>query len=137
MPNYGHSKFVPVFFGKNCLKTFGTAMFGHSKFVPVFLGKIVRKNSKWPFLTIPNLCPSFWEKLWGKMQNGYFWPFQIYTKLFEKNCSKKFVTVKNGCFKFFLTIFPKKTGTNLEWPKMAILNFSWQFFPKKTCTNLE
>ena len=30
---------------------------------------------------------------------------------------------KNGCSEFFLTIFPKKTGINSEWPKMCILNF--------------
>ena len=37
---------------------------------------------------------------------------------------------KNGHSEFLLTIFPKKTGINLEWPKMAILNFCQQFFPK-------
>ena len=37
---------------------------------------------------------------------------------------------KNGHYKFFPTIFPKKTGTNLEWPKMAILNFP-NNFPQK------
>ena len=26
---------------------------------------------------------------------------------------------KNGCSQFFPTIFPKETGINLEWPKMA------------------
>ena len=31
---------------------------------------------------------------------------------------------KNGHSKFFPTIFPKKTGINSDWPKMAILNFS-------------
>ena len=31
---------------------------------------------------------------------------------------------------FFPTIFPKKTGTNLEWPKMAIPNFFGNF-PQK------
>ena len=66
---------------------------------------------------------------------------------------------KNGCSKFFPAIFPKKTGTNSEWPKMAIVNFSDKFsqkdwykfamakngcskffltiFPKKTGINLE
>ena len=37
---------------------------------------------------------------------------------------------KTGCLKFFLTIYPKKTGKNSEWPKMAILNF-FQQFPQK------
>ena len=31
---------------------------------------------------------------------------------------------------FFLTIFPKKTGINSEWPKMAVPNFFQQFFLK-------
>ena len=47
----------------------------------------------------------------------------------------KFGMAKNGCSKFFPTIFPKKTGTNLEWPKMAVLNFFQQFF--LTGINLE
>ena len=42
-----------------------------------------------------------------KTQNGQKWPFQI-----------------------FLTIFPKKTGTNSEWPEMAIPNF-FDNFPQK------
>ena len=66
---------------------------------------------------------------------------------------------KNGHSKFSLTIFPKKIGTNSEWPKMAILIFSDNFsqkdwykfgmaknghseffpiiFPKKIAINLE
>ena len=84
MPNFGHSKFLPVFFhkkgfkkfrmpflaipnlyslfGKICWKKFGTAIFGHSEFIPVFLGKIVGKNLEWLFLAILNLYQSFWEK---------------------------------------------------------------------------
>ena len=38
---------------------------------------------------------------------------------------------------FFPTIFPKKTGTNLEWPKMHILNLFKPFWYKKTGRNLE
>ena len=38
---------------------------------------------------------------------------------------------KNGHFDFFLTIFPKKTGINSEWQKMAILTFFQQFSPKR------
>ena len=44
---------------------------------------------------------------------------------------------KNGCSKFFLTIFPIKTGINLEWPKITIPNFFPTIFPKKTGTNSE
>ena len=38
---------------------------------------------------------------------------------------------KNGCSEFFLKFFPKKTGINSEWLKMAVLNFFQQFFPKR------
>ena len=41
--------------------------------------------------------------------------------------------VKNGSSK---TIFPKKTGINLEWPKMAVLIFP-TIFPKETGINLK
>ena len=37
---------------------------------------------------------------------------------------------KNGCSDFFPTIFPKETGINLKWPKMAIPNFSNNFSQK-------
>ena len=101
----GHSKFVPVFLGKIVRKQFGTAIFGHSEFIPVFLGKIVGKYLKWPFLTIPNLYQSFWEKLSENIQNSHFWPFQIYTSLFGINCWKKFRMAIFGHSEFFLTIF--------------------------------
>ena len=64
------AKFIPVFLGKlleKLLEKFGMAIFGHFEFIPVFLGKIVGKKSEQPF-----------------------WPFQIYTSLFGKNCQKKF-----------------------------------------------
>ena len=76
--------------GENCWKKFGTTIFGHSKFIPVLLGNIVRKRLEQTFLAIPNLYQSFWEKLLEKIWNNHFWPFQIYTSLFGKNCQKKF-----------------------------------------------
>ena len=75
MPIFGHSEFIPVFLGKIVGKKFGTAIFGHSEFVPVFLGKIVGKNLKWPFLAILNLYQSFWEKWLEKIWNSHIWPF--------------------------------------------------------------
>ena len=75
MAIFGCSKFIPVFLGKNCQKKFRMAIFGCSKFIPVFLGKNVRKNSEWPFLAVPNLYQSFWEKMSEKIQNGHFWLF--------------------------------------------------------------
>ena len=132
MPIFGHSKFVPVFlekiwnghskfcaslFGKNlqqpflaipnCWKKFvRMAIFGHSKFVPVFLGKIVRKNLEWPFLAI---CLG---------------------KIVGKNLEQPFLAIPN----FFLIIFPKKTSTNSEWPKMGIPNL---FKHVMVCNGLE
>ena len=44
---------------------------------------------------------------------------------------------KNGHSEFFPTVFPKKTGINLEWPKIAVPNFFPTIFPKKTGMNLE
>ena len=64
-------------------------IFGYSKCIPVFLGKLVGKNLEQPFLTVLNLYQSFWEKLLEKVWNAHFWPFQINTSLFGKNCWKK------------------------------------------------
>ena len=38
---------------------------------------------------------------------------------------------KNGHSEFFPTIFPKKTGVNLEWLKMYIPNLFKPFWYKK------
>ena len=82
------------------------AIFGHSEFIPVFLGKIVRKNSEWPFLAIPNLDQSFWE-------NSEY-PFlaipNLYQSFWEK-CQKKFATTIFGHSEFipvFLGILLEK-----------------------------
>ena len=48
------------------------AIFGHSKFMPVFVRKIVRKNLEQPFLAIPNLYQSLWEKLSEKFGTAIF-----------------------------------------------------------------
>ena len=59
-------------------------------------------------------------------------------KCTEKIVRKKFGMAKNGLFQTYSeTIFPKKTGTNSEWPKMAIPNFFLAIFPNKTDTNSE
>ena len=49
----------------------------------------------------------------------------------------KFGMAKNGHSEIFLTCFPRKTGINLEWPKMAVLIFFLTIFPRKTGINLE
>ena len=96
--------------GKNCWKKFGTTIFGHSKFIPVFLGNIVRKRLEQTFLAIPNLYQSFWEKLLEKIWNNHFWPFQIYTSLFQKNCWKKFGMAIFGHSKFVPVFLRKIVG---------------------------
>ena len=107
-------------FGKNCQKKIETAIFGHSKFIPVFLGNIVRKRLEQTFLAIPNLYQSFWEKLLEKIWNNHFWPFQIYTSLFGKNCWKKFRMAIFGHSKFVPVFLRKIVGKRLEnghfWP---------------------
>ena len=132
-------------FGKSCQKKCGTAIFGHSKFIPVFLGKVVRKNVEQPFLAIPNLYQSVWEKLSEKMWNSHFWPFQIYTSLSGKSCQKKirlaifghYKFIPNffwdklsekfgmaifGHFEFILVFWEKIARKNSEWPFLAIPN---------------
>ena len=101
MPIFGHSTFIPVFLYQKGFNKFGMSIFGHSEFIPVFLGKLVRKKLEQPFLAIPNLYQSFWEKLSEKIWNGHFWPFQIYTSLYGENCWKKFGTAIFGHSEFF------------------------------------
>ena len=66
-----------------------------------------------------------------KTQNGQKWLFQIFSDNFFQKDWYKLETAKNGHSKFFLKIFPKKTGINLGQSKMAIPNFFQQFFPKR------
>ena len=103
-------------FGKNCQKKFQTSIFGHSKFIPVFLQKIVGKNSEQPFLTIPNLYQSFWEKLSEKIWNGHFWPFQIYTRLSGKNWWKKAIFGHSEFIRVFWEKLMEKIQNGHFWP---------------------
>ena len=107
MPNFGHSKFLPVFLYQKGFNKFGMCIFGHPEFTPVFLGKIVKKNLEWPFLAIPNLYQSFWEKLSKNSE----WPFF-------------------GHSKFIPVFLGKIVGTNLEWPFFAIPNLYQSFWEK-------
>ena len=116
--------------GKNCWKKFGTTIFGHSKFIPVFLGKIVGKNSEWPFLAIPNLYQSSWEKLLENNMEWPFFPFQIYTSPFGKNCQKKIGT-SIFCHSWFIPVLLRKiVRTKLEQPFLAIANLYQSFWEK-------
>ena len=130
MPIFGHSKFLPLFLYQKGLNKFGMCIFGHSEFIPVFLGKIVGKKSEWLFLPIPKLYQSFWEKLSEKIQNGHFWPFQIYTSLFGENCWKKIRTAIFGHSKFIPVFLGKIVGKNSEQPFLAIPNLYQSFWGK-------
>ena len=123
MPIFGHSKFIPVFLYQKGLNKFGMHIFG-------FLGKIVGKNSEWPFMAIPNVYQSFLEKLSEEIQNGHFWPFQIYTSLFGKICQKKFGTAIFGHSEFIPVFLGKIVRKNSEQPFLAIPNLYQSFWEK-------
>ena len=55
----------------------------------------------------------------------------IFSDNFSQDDWYKLGMAKNGHSNYFLTIFPKRNGINLEWPKMAILNFFQQVFPER------
>ena len=65
-----------------------------------------------------------YRKIVRKNSDGQKLPFQILSDNFPQKDWYKFGMVKSAHSEFFLTIFPKKTGINLEWPNIAILNFS-------------
>ena len=79
-------------------------------------------GQKWAFQIYSDNFP---QKDWYKfgMAKIFFWQFS------QKDWYK-IRMAKNGCSEFFLTIFPKRTGINLEWPKMAIPNYSNNFSQK-------
>ena len=137
MPIFGHSKFLPVILHQKDLNKFGMHIFGHSEFIPVFLGKIVRKNSEQPFLAIPNLYQSFWEKLSEQIQNAHFLPFQIYTSLFGKNCQNKFRMPIFGHSEFITVFLGKIVRKNSECPSLAIPNLYLSFWGRIVRKNLE
>ena len=179
MAIFGHTKFIPVLLGnivkknwnihfwpfliytspsgKNCQKKIGTSIFHHSWFIPVLLGKILRKkleqpflaipnlyqsswekllekNSEWPLLAIPNLYQSFWETLSEKDWNKHFWPFLIYTSLSGENCWEKFGTTIFGHSKLIPILLEKIVRKRLEQAFFAIpdlYQFFWEKFSEK------
>ena len=100
-------------------------------------------------MAILNLYQSFWEKLSEKIQNSHFWPFQIYTSPFGKNCWKKFLTAIFGHSEFIQVFLGKiwngyfwsfpiytsflgggKLSEKFKWPFLAILNLYKSFWEK-------
>ena len=65
-----------------------------------------------------NFSQTDWYKFGTKMAVPQFFPI-----MFPKKTATNLEWPKMAVLKFFPTIFPKRTGINLEWPKMAILNF--------------
>ena len=116
-------------FWEKLSEKFGMAIFCHSEFMHLYR-KIVRKYSEWLFFAIPNLYQSFWGKLLEKNWNSHFWPFQIYTSLFWKDCKKKFGAAIFGHSKFIPVLFGKIVRKNSEWPFLAILNLYQSFWEK-------
>ena len=76
-------------------------------------------NSEWPKMAVLNFFQQFSPKRMVQIQNGQKWLFQIFSDNFPK---RQFRMTKNGHSEYFLTIFPKKTGTNLEWPFQIFSN---------------
>ena len=70
---------------KNTGRIARMANFGCSKFIPVFLGK----NSECPFLVIPNLYQSFWENCQKKFGIAIFGHSELYQSFWEY-CGEKF-----------------------------------------------
>ena len=119
-PNFG-KKFSKIFFDKNVFPD------------NIFFSRNFSLLSR-PLHCIKGIC-MYLLKFHCKNPEMYkFHCFQAHYTLLkqyvQKNCQKKFGTAKNGYSEIFLTIFPKKTGINLEWPKMVIPNFSDNFSQK-------
>ena len=148
-----HYMLLKWYASKNCQKKFRMTKSGCSKFFLTIFLQITGINSEfpkmvilnffwqfpqntgvnleWPKMAILNFLWQFFPKKLVQIRNGQKWPFWIFPNNFSQKDWYKFGMARNGQSEFFLTIFPKKTGINLERPKMAILNFFWQFFPKR------
>ena len=136
MPNFGHSKFLPVFLYQKDLNKFEMCIFGHSEFIPVFLGKIVRKNSEQPFLAFPNLYQCSWEKCWKKFGMAIFSHSELYQSSWEK-LLQEFRMAIFGHSEFIPVFLRKNVGNNLEWQFLAFLNLYQSFWEKLLEKNLE
>ena len=126
---FGHCKFLPVFLYQKGFNKFGMHTFGHSEFIPVFLGKIARKNLEWPFLAIPNLYQSFWEKLPENIWNSHF-GHSKFIQSFWEILSEKIWKNHFWPFQIYTIFLGKIVGKNLEWSFLAILNLYQSFWEK-------
>ena len=161
MAIFGHTKFIPVLWGKIVRKRLEQAFFtipdlyqlfwekfseknwnNHFLAIPNLYQssseKLLEKNSEWPLLAIPNLYQSFWETLSEKDWNKHFWPFQIYTSLSGENCWKKFGTTIFGHSKLIPVLLGKIVRKRLEQAFFAIpdlYQFFWEKFSEKNWNN--
>ena len=82
-------------------------------------------------MTILNLYQSICEKLSEKNLECHFWPFQIYTSLFGKNCQKK---IKNWPYfdhsEFIPVFLGKIVRKKFGMPFLAIPNLYQSFWKK-------
>ena len=74
MPNFGHSKFLPVFLYQNGFNKFGMLIFGHSEFIPVFWEKLLEKFGT-AIIGHSEFILVFLGKIVGKIWNSHYWPF--------------------------------------------------------------
>ena len=100
-----------------------------SIFFPTIFPKRTGINLEWPKMAVLYFFQQFFPKDWYKFRVAKNDHYNFSNNFPQKDCYK--FRMANGCSEFFPTIFPKKTGINLEWPKMVITNFSQQFFPKR------
>ena len=107
--------------------------FGHSEFLPIFLGKIVRKNSEWPFLPIPNFFQSFLEKLIEKFRMAIFAHSKFIPvflgKIVGKNSEQQFLAIPNLYQSFWGKLLEKIWNSHC-WPFQFSSHFSWEKLSK-------
>ena len=105
---------------------FGMAKNGH--FFPTIFPKKTGINLEWPKMVVPNFLQQFFPE---RLKFGQKCLFQSFSDNVSQKDWYKFGMAKNGCFNFFLTIFPKRTGINLEWKKWPFHIIFQQCFSRR------
>ena len=150
MAIFGHTKFIPVLLGNIVKKNWNIHFWPFLIYTSLFGKNCWKKNLEHPFLAIPNLYQSFWEKLSEKIWNGHFlampnlyqssweklpeknwnnhiWPFLIYTSLLGKICWKKFrMAIPN----LYQSSWEKLLEINMEWPFLPFQILYQSFWEK-------
>ena len=119
-------------FSQNEWHKFGMAKNGCSNIFRQFFSQKdwyklgMAKNDHFPIFS-----NNFSQKDWYKFSNGQKWLFQFFSNNFSQKNWYKFGMAKNACSNLFLTIFPKRTGINLEWKKWPFHIIFQQFFSRR------